>query len=117
MVINLINNVAPASIPSTAVEAKPPSSGAGNVSPHGGNEPPQPPAIGAAGAIDHLLEFISNSARGLRFSVDPGSGDLVVTVVNPNSGQVIRQIPSEEMLQVANALRRYVDLHLVDEEA
>jgi flagellar protein FlaG len=117
MVVNLLNNALPATTSAPAVDAKSSIHAGGNLSPPSGNEPPPPPPIDTAGSIEHLHQFISDSARGLRFSVDPGSGDMVVTVVNPNSGKVIRQIPSEEMLRMANALRRYVNLHLVDDEA
>ena len=119
MVVNLNNVVstltkAPASEASVKPRAQVAS---GNTTPPSGNESPQTQPIDTAKSIERLTEFLSNNARGLRFSVDDTSGRTIVTVVNPNSGEVIRQIPTEEMVQVANALRRYGDIRLVDDEA
>ena len=67
--------------------------------------------------VENISEFVNASARGLRFRVDDASGRTVVTVVNPNSGEIIRQIPTEEFLQIASELRRYGEAHLLDKEA
>lgn len=67
--------------------------------------------------VEQISEFVSANARGLRFRVDDASGHTVVTVLNPNNGEVIRQIPSEEFLQIASELRRFGEAHLVDVEA
>lgn len=117
MVVNLnnvVSTITKAQLGEPVVRASAPS---GKSSPRSGSESPQPPPIDTVQSIERLTEFLSNNARGLRFSVDDTSGRMIVTVVNPNSGEVIRQIPSEELLQVANALRRYGELHLVDDEA
>ena len=80
-------------------------------------EPPPLALIDLEKTIEQISEYVNNNARGLSFRVDESSGRTVVTVLNPNSGEVIRQIPSEEFLQVADALRRSGDLHLVDRQA
>jgi flagellar protein FlaG len=67
--------------------------------------------------VEQISEFVNANARGLRFRVDDASGRTVVTVLNPNSGEIIRQIPSEEFLHIASALRRYGEVHLVDTQA
>ena len=67
--------------------------------------------------VEQISEFVSANARGLRFRVDDASGHTVVTVLNPNNGEIIRQIPSEEFLQIASELRRFGEAHFVDEEA
>ncbi len=51
-----------------------------------------------------LKEFAQSVQRDLDFSVDDGSGQVVVKVTDSNSGDVIRQIPSEEALQLAESL-------------
>ena len=51
-----------------------------------------------------LKEFAQSVRRDLDFSVDDGSGQVVVKVTDSNSGDVIRQIPSEEALQLAENL-------------
>lgn len=43
----------------------------------------------------------------LKFSTDEETGKLIVSVVNPSSGEVLRQMPSEEALKVAEAIGRY----------
>ncbi|PSJ46275.1 flagellar biosynthesis protein FlaG [Zobellella endophytica] len=51
-----------------------------------------------------MESFIGSFNRGLKFRVDEDSGRQVVTVVDNNSGDVIRQIPSEELLEVVTRL-------------
>jgi flagellar protein FlaG len=54
--------------------------------------------------------------RGLEFSVDAESGEMLVRVIDRATRQVIRQIPSEEMLAIARALDRMRGL-LVNHDA
>jgi flagellar protein FlaG len=42
----------------------------------------------------------------LRFSVDQDTGKTVVSLLDPE-GQVLRQMPSEEALEVAKAIGRF----------
>lgn len=51
-----------------------------------------------------LQEFAQSVRRDINFRVDDGSGQLVVKVTDPQSGNLIRQIPSEEALQIAENL-------------
>lgn len=51
-----------------------------------------------------MESFIGSFNRGLKFRVDEDSGRQVVTVVDNSSGDVIRQIPSEELLEVISRL-------------
>ena len=43
----------------------------------------------------------------LRFARDPGTRALVIKVVQPTTGEVITQIPPEEVLRAAAALEQY----------
>ncbi len=52
-----------------------------------------------------LTEHVQNLQRSLQFSVDDESGETVVRVVDSETKEVIRQIPSEELLAIANRLR------------
>ena len=52
-------------------------------------------------AIDELSHRAQNISRDLEFSVDEGSDKTVVTVYDSETEEVIRQIPSEEMLALA----------------
>ncbi|MBR9856086.1 MAG: flagellar biosynthesis protein FlaG [Gammaproteobacteria bacterium] len=51
-----------------------------------------------------MESFIGSFNRGLKFRVDEDSGRSVVTVVDNHSGDIIRQIPSEELLDVITRL-------------
>jgi flagellar protein FlaG len=57
-----------------------------------------------AQAAQQLENFVSSMGRNLSFSVDQTTGFHVVTVVNPNTGEVIRQLPSKELLDIAQTM-------------
>lgn len=67
-------------------------------------------------AIQRVKEFIAPLSSQLEFSVDKDSGSRIVRVVDQETGETIRQIPSKEMLQIASALERLQGL-LVREKA
>ncbi|WP_263139226.1 flagellar protein FlaG [Pseudomonas sp. RIT-PI-AD] len=56
------------------------------------------------GAVAEIQSFVQNVNRYLNFNVDESSGDIVVKVMDADSGQLIRQIPSEEVLRLAERL-------------
>jgi flagellar protein FlaG len=89
----------------------------GKQAPPTGKEAPVSEPMNFERTVAQLEAFISNTARGLRFHIDKSSGRTVVTVVNPNNGEVIRQIPSEEVLHLANELRQFGTVNLLDEQA
>jgi len=47
-----------------------------------------------------MNEHLQQMQHSLRFSVDDASGHIVVKVIDTATDEVIRQIPSEEMLAV-----------------
>ncbi|WP_396432660.1 flagellar protein FlaG [Limnohabitans sp.] len=55
-------------------------------------------------ASEQLNKQMSRNNRDLSFSVDNVSSKVVLTVTNKESGEVIRQIPSETALRVAHNL-------------
>jgi flagellar protein FlaG len=55
-------------------------------------------------AVDNIQEFVQSVRRDLNFSLDDSSGRVVVKVTDSSSGDVIRQIPSEEALKLAESL-------------
>ncbi|MCF2948142.1 flagellar protein FlaG [Paraglaciecola aquimarina] len=59
-------------------------------------------------AVSEISEFVQASNRQLNFSIDEDSKKQIVKVTDTESGEVIRQIPSEEILQLSDRLR---DLH------
>jgi flagellar protein FlaG len=55
-------------------------------------------------AVATIQDFVQSVSRSLNFSLEEGSGRVVVKVTDVGSGDVIRQIPSEEALQLAENL-------------
>jgi len=55
----------------------------------------------AARTID---SFVRDMGRSLDFRVDSSSGKQIVRVSNPETGEVVRQIPNEEAVQIARSL-------------
>jgi flagellar protein FlaG len=55
-------------------------------------------------AILNVSGYVQNITRELNFSVDEELGRTIVTVIDEYTGDVIRQIPSEDMLELAKSL-------------
>jgi flagellar protein FlaG len=55
-------------------------------------------------AVRTVAGYVQNITRELNFTVDETLGKTVVTVVDQSTGDVIRQIPSEDMLQLSRNL-------------
>ena len=63
-------------------------------------------------AVSQLKAYVQNTQRDMDFSVDDVTGRVVVRVIDSQSEEVIRQIPSEEML----AISRHLSESLENEE-
>lgn len=57
-------------------------------------------------AVENINQFVNSQGRTLNFSVDEESGKPVVKVIDFETKEVIRQIPSEEVLTMAKAIKR-----------
>ncbi|MNC27244.1 flagellar protein FlaG [compost metagenome] len=55
-------------------------------------------------AVTDIREFVQASQRKLDFSIDDSTGRVVVKVIATESGDVVRQIPSETALKLAQSL-------------
>lgn len=55
-------------------------------------------------AVTQIEKFLSSTRRNLQFSTDEESGKVVVKVIASETGELIRQLPSEEALRIANSL-------------
>lgn len=55
-------------------------------------------------AVSEIEKFLSSTRRNLEFSTDEESGKIVVKVIASETGELIRQLPSEEALRIANSL-------------
>ena len=50
-----------------------------------------------------IQKFIQANARQMRVSKDEVSGMMVVQLIDPSTGAVIRTLPSEELLRLARS--------------
>ena len=66
----------------------------------------QPTREVVANAAADLQQFVQSMGRNLSFSVDESTGYHVVRVVNPNTGELVRQLPSEELLKISRDFQR-----------
>ena len=55
-------------------------------------------------AVQEIEKFVQSVKRNLEFSIDEPSGKVIVRVIASDSGEVVRQIPNEEVLKLANSL-------------
>ena len=55
-------------------------------------------------AVQNLHEYIQPINSGVEFSISDETKQVVVKVVDSQTKEVIRQIPSEEMISIAKAL-------------
>ena len=54
--------------------------------------------------VQELNKQMERSTTSLGFSVDNATGRDVVKVINKDSGEVVRQIPSEDLLRLAHSM-------------
>ena len=66
----------------------------------------QPTQEVVAKTAQQLESFVASMGRDLSFSVDSTTGYHVVRVTNPQTGEVVRQLPSEELLKIAETMRQ-----------
>ncbi|EJN35003.1 flagellar protein FlaG [Pseudomonas sp. GM84] len=79
-----------------------------------GSDTLEPDAVSAAekgtdaekvkSAVSEIEKFLSSSRRNLEFTTDEESGKVVVKVIASETGELIRQLPSEEALRIARSL-------------
>lgn len=55
-------------------------------------------------AIDQIQKFTQTLAQNLNFSIDEETGKTVVKVMDTQTNEVIRQIPSAEAIDIARTI-------------
>lgn len=55
-----------------------------------------------------LQDFVGDLNRGIEFSVDKDSGRDVIKVIDKNSGDILKQYPSEEVLTLISKLSEMI---------
>jgi flagellar protein FlaG len=77
----------------------------------------QPSQEVVAKTAQQLESFVQSMGRDLSFSVDSTTGYHVVRVTNPQTGEVVRQLPSEELLKIAETMQQNGNSGLVNQKA
>ena len=80
------------------------------------DETTQPSREVVAKAAAQLQSFVQSMGRNLNFSIDESTGYHVVRVVNPDTGELIRQLPSEELLKISRDFQS-LNIGLVSQRA
>jgi len=79
------------------------------------NVPAEPSVDDLKRAAQQLETFMQSMNRYLEFRIDQDSGRTVVTVKDKTTGETVRQIPSEEILRLAQNLGGQSRAVLVDQ--
>ena len=88
--------------PPAAVAAPTPQ---GQSLPPGGEVSPAAASAATLGqAVDVINQFLRQNAREFVFQVDASTGHPRVTVVNPQTGEIVRQIPEPHVVQLAQTI-------------
>lgn len=67
--------------------------------------------------IVSLNDYVQSIQRELQFSIDEESGRSIVKIIDSQSDEVIKQIPSEEIMAIARHLEQSIQGSLVKEMA
>ncbi|MCP5274207.1 MAG: flagellar protein FlaG [Burkholderiales bacterium] len=66
-------------------------------------------------AVEKIQETVNNKVQNLQFSIDEDTGKTVVKVMDAQTQEIIRQIPSQEAISIARTLDKLQGLLLNDE--
>ena len=73
------------------------------IKPSAVNEVTQPTREVVAKAAQQIQSFVQSMGRNLSFSVDSTTGYHIVRVTNPETGDVVRQLPTEDLIRIAQS--------------
>lgn len=65
---------------------------------------PMPEAVREA--IKEVQQSVANNSTSLQFSIDRATGRTIVSIIDAETKEVVRQIPTEEVMKLARALGR-----------
>lgn len=60
-------------------------------------------------AVNRINTYVQSVQRDLSFSMDETSGHTIIKVIDSESGKLVRQIPSEEVLALATFIQSASD--------
>lgn len=68
-------------------------------------------------ATDNINKVLKQSNKNLEFSVDTGTQKPVVKLIDTDTGDLIRQYPTEEMLAISSAIDQFQQGVLLKQKA
>lgn len=68
-------------------------------------------------AADNINKILKQSNKNLEFSVDTGTQKPVVKLIDTDTGDLIRQYPTEEMLAISSAIDQFQQGVLLKQKA
>jgi len=77
------------------------------------SRPAPPSAEQVQHAMEQMQRVISLVAQNLQFTIDAGTGQTVIKVVDSQTKEVVRQIPTDEVMSISRALGRMQGLLLI----
>src|SRR5688572_8156461 len=66
--------------------------------------------------VPKIESVLRSFGRSINFRVDPGSGQMIVSVIDATTGEIIRQVPGEDALRLAQSIEQSMSA-MVDEKA
>jgi flagellar protein FlaG len=108
--------VKPVGVPTTVQVATPAAQAAAPVVQPPAKPKQAPPPVDIEAVARQLESFMQRVSRSLEFHVDDASGRMVCSVRDAQTGDLIRQIPNEEVLRMAE-LAHDETIVLVNERA
>ena len=82
------------------------------------NKPNPPSNEALQNAVDQANKALeANASRDMRFSIDRDTGISVVKILDQHTGATIRQIPSQEMLEIAKSIDQQLKGRIVRQYA
>lgn len=118
MAIDQIGGLPPSLSPAPQPAASSPSQASPSVAGVSSTAPPtpakEPTQAQVTQAMNEVQKAVAPVAQELQFSIDKGSGKTVVKVMDTGTHKVVRQIPSEEILAMAQQLDKLQGLLVKD---
>jgi flagellar protein FlaG len=81
------------------------------------SSPPQASAAKLETAVAAINQAMLQSNRSLEFSLDTDTRKTVVKMVDTNTGELIRQFPSEEVLAISRSIDQFQQGLLLTQKA
>ena len=66
--------------------------------------PPSEVELDVVDAVQRVQDYVQTIERDLQFSIDEDSGRTIIKVIDPETDEVVRQIPPEELLNILQSL-------------